>query len=541
MGFLPVIVFVCVAIPLARHRVPRRRGARRSRASTRRTRPPRRGRAPRTSSPRPRPTRSSGARKRRSTRATRSSRAFAVETVRIDKWLWAARFFKTRTAATDAVARRARARERCPREAVEGCHPGDTVEVRIGHQQWTVVVRGVSEKRGSASIAATLYEETPESAARPRAARARAEAVAPARRRSRRAADEAGPPADREPPPPQHGGRGRPLSAPRSRKIRDPERADESGFSRMPAGAGCPSSADMEGWFTLLGRHRSLGVGLAFLAEAVILAALGPADVPHGRRPRGDRGGGRRLGGGRPRPLGRRSRRVRRSPRVRRGQRLGRRRARRAPRLARDRRAGRLLRPPGRRAADRAGPARRRAGARAPAARGRAPRRGSAVARSGADGARQDRERELARAARRRAARNCRAADPETLERVRELAVDLRPRSLDDLGLPAAAQHLAATFTARTGVPVEVYARPRRSGCPPRSSCRSSASSRRRCRTSPSTHDATRVRVTLTTTPTGTVFEVADDGSVLETASAEPHRLASARERLRLVGGRLTS
>jgi ribosome-associated heat shock protein Hsp15 len=87
-----------------------------------------------------------------------------VSAVRIDKWLWAARFFKTRTTATDAVVG--------GRVHVNGARvkpsrdvfPGDTVEVRIGHTQWTVVVRGLSEKRGSASLAATLYEETPESA-----------------------------------------------------------------------------------------------------------------------------------------------------------------------------------------------------------------------------------------------------------------------------------------------------------------------------------------------------------------------------------------
>jgi ribosome-associated heat shock protein Hsp15 len=85
--------------------------------------------------------------------------------VRIDKWLWAARFFKTRTAATDAVTG--------GRVHVNGARvkpsrdvfPGDTVEVRVGHQQWTVLVRALSEKRGSASSAATLYEESPESAA----------------------------------------------------------------------------------------------------------------------------------------------------------------------------------------------------------------------------------------------------------------------------------------------------------------------------------------------------------------------------------------
>ena len=42
---------------------------------------------------------------------------------------------------------------------------GDVVEVKIGQLQWTVVVRGISAKRGSATVAATLYDETPESAA----------------------------------------------------------------------------------------------------------------------------------------------------------------------------------------------------------------------------------------------------------------------------------------------------------------------------------------------------------------------------------------
>jgi len=88
-----------------------------------------------------------------------------VTTVRIDKWLWAARFFKTRTAATDAVVGGRVHLNGARVKPSRDVFPGDTVEVRIGHQQWTVVVRGLSEKRGSASIAATLYEETPESAA----------------------------------------------------------------------------------------------------------------------------------------------------------------------------------------------------------------------------------------------------------------------------------------------------------------------------------------------------------------------------------------
>ena len=148
----------------------------------------RRARRSRTSSRRPRRIRSSGARKRRSTRATRFSRrgrASAVEVVRIDKWLWAARFYKTRSAATDAVlgghVRLNDARVKPSREV----KAGDIVEVKIGHLQWTVVVRGISAKRGPASVAATLYDETLESAAERERRLCRAAAVAADRRRSR--------------------------------------------------------------------------------------------------------------------------------------------------------------------------------------------------------------------------------------------------------------------------------------------------------------------------------------------------------------------
>ena len=87
-----------------------------------------------------------------------------MDGVRIDKWLWAARFFKTRSAATDAVGG--------GRVHVNGARVkpsrdvqiGDTVEIRIGQLEWIVVVRGLSDKRGPAKVAATLYEETPESA-----------------------------------------------------------------------------------------------------------------------------------------------------------------------------------------------------------------------------------------------------------------------------------------------------------------------------------------------------------------------------------------
>jgi ribosome-associated heat shock protein Hsp15 len=85
--------------------------------------------------------------------------------VRVDKWLWAARFYKTRSAATDAVlggrvhVNGARVK---PSKEVR---VDDTIEATIGTVRRTVVVTGVSDKRGPASVAATLYEETPESVA----------------------------------------------------------------------------------------------------------------------------------------------------------------------------------------------------------------------------------------------------------------------------------------------------------------------------------------------------------------------------------------
>jgi ribosome-associated heat shock protein Hsp15 len=87
-----------------------------------------------------------------------------MEQVRIDKWLWAARFFKTRSAATDAVlGGRVQVNGQGAKPSKD-VRVDDTVEVKVGIQQWTVVVTGLAEKRGSATVAATLYRETPESA-----------------------------------------------------------------------------------------------------------------------------------------------------------------------------------------------------------------------------------------------------------------------------------------------------------------------------------------------------------------------------------------
>ena len=85
--------------------------------------------------------------------------------VRLDKWLWAARFFKTRSAATEAVAG---GKIELNGERAKPAHPvqaGDTVRVRQAPFDYLVKVTGTAERRGSAAIAATLYEETPESLA----------------------------------------------------------------------------------------------------------------------------------------------------------------------------------------------------------------------------------------------------------------------------------------------------------------------------------------------------------------------------------------
>jgi len=86
-----------------------------------------------------------------------------MDGVRIDKWLWAARFFKTRSAATEAVlGGRVHVNGRRVKPAKE-VQLADSLELRVGETQWTVVVTGLSDKRGPAKVAATLYEEDPDS------------------------------------------------------------------------------------------------------------------------------------------------------------------------------------------------------------------------------------------------------------------------------------------------------------------------------------------------------------------------------------------
>lgn len=84
----------------------------------------------------------------------------AADCVRADIWLWAARFFKTRALAKHAIEAGKVAVNDLPCKPAKLLHVGDRLEVGVGEQRFEIDVRGLSEKRGPASIAQTMYEET---------------------------------------------------------------------------------------------------------------------------------------------------------------------------------------------------------------------------------------------------------------------------------------------------------------------------------------------------------------------------------------------
>ena len=86
--------------------------------------------------------------------------------LRIDKWLWTARFYKTRSLAAKAVAGGKVKLNGERAKPGKGVRPGDRLELRSGELQWLVEVRAVSARRGPASEAAKLYAEDKESHSR---------------------------------------------------------------------------------------------------------------------------------------------------------------------------------------------------------------------------------------------------------------------------------------------------------------------------------------------------------------------------------------
>ena len=85
--------------------------------------------------------------------------------VRLDKWLWAARFFKTRSLATDAVNGGKVELNGLRPKASKALKVGDQLRIRIGPFIHAITVRGLSDRRGPAAAAALLFEEAPDSIA----------------------------------------------------------------------------------------------------------------------------------------------------------------------------------------------------------------------------------------------------------------------------------------------------------------------------------------------------------------------------------------
>lgn len=86
--------------------------------------------------------------------------------VRIDKWLWAARFFKTRSLAADAVDRGRVRIDGEPVKPARNVKVNDKLVIDNGSDRWEVIVAALSDKRGSAPVARELYFETEESIAK---------------------------------------------------------------------------------------------------------------------------------------------------------------------------------------------------------------------------------------------------------------------------------------------------------------------------------------------------------------------------------------
>lgn len=105
---------------------------------------------------------------------------------RLDKWLWAARFFKTRSLAQQAIDAGRVSLNGVRAKPAKETHIDDVLDIVVGTSRWEVRVRRISDVRGPAGIAQTLYAETEESMLRRAAQREQARlAPEPARGRGR--------------------------------------------------------------------------------------------------------------------------------------------------------------------------------------------------------------------------------------------------------------------------------------------------------------------------------------------------------------------
>lgn len=88
-----------------------------------------------------------------------------TETIRIDRWLWAARFYKTRSLATEMVNTGRVQHNDSRTKASRMVKTGDELSISRGTEEFIIHIIALADKRGSAAIAQSLYEETPASIA----------------------------------------------------------------------------------------------------------------------------------------------------------------------------------------------------------------------------------------------------------------------------------------------------------------------------------------------------------------------------------------
>jgi ribosome-associated heat shock protein Hsp15 len=86
-----------------------------------------------------------------------------MDSIRVDKWLWAARLYKTRALATEAVLGGHVQLNGVRVKPAKDVRVGDALQIRIGTIEWTVDVRGLADRRGPATVARALYEEREDS------------------------------------------------------------------------------------------------------------------------------------------------------------------------------------------------------------------------------------------------------------------------------------------------------------------------------------------------------------------------------------------